>query len=289
MRSRIPEFDGQTESFDERAGIGSEAGEQIARVIVELAGLGPSDLVLEIGAGTGELGQHLARLPLRYLGLDLSRPLLSVFGAKLAGVPLAVADCEQPWPLPDGSVKAIVAARVAHRLRAAPVAREVSRVLRPGGVLLIGQIERDPASLMEQLRAQRRRITGGGPGEHGVRQERRNARPLIESLVAEGAVVLPPRVVARWERGHSPRQIIAGWAGLQRGPGAGDRSGAADRPGGRRRREREFVELDEDRRAAVLRELVAWAEATYGDLDQPRLDAERFELRGVALPCEPTS
>ena len=280
MRSRIPEFDRQAESFDARAGLGPEAGAEIARAIMQLAGHGPDDLVLEIGAGTGELGQHLARQAARYLGLDLSRPLLSVFSSKLLAVPLAVADCEQPWPLPDGSVRAIVASRVAHRLRPEPVTGEAMRVLRPGGMLLIGQIQRDPASLMEQLRAERRRIASGGRG--GGQERRREARSLIESLVAAGASELSPSVAARWERRRSPREIISGWEGLERGSGAGERRGGTGGRSGRRRQE--FVELDDEQRTSVLRALRAWAEAAFGDLDRPVTIAEWYELRGVVLP-----
>ena len=49
------------------------------------------DLVVELGAGTGEIGAHLARLPLRYVGLDSSPAMLDVFRAKAAPC-LTIAD-----------------------------------------------------------------------------------------------------------------------------------------------------------------------------------------------------
>ena len=54
----------------------------MARAIVEQANAGADDLVLELGAGTGEIGVHLARLPVRYVGLDSSQAMLDVFRAR---------------------------------------------------------------------------------------------------------------------------------------------------------------------------------------------------------------
>ena len=56
----------------------------MAGAIVERAGARADDLVVELGAGTGEIGVHLARLPIRYVGLDGSAAMLEVFRAKAA-------------------------------------------------------------------------------------------------------------------------------------------------------------------------------------------------------------
>ena len=48
----------------------------VARSILQLASAGPGDLVVELGAGTGEIGLHLSRSPIRYVGLDASAPML---------------------------------------------------------------------------------------------------------------------------------------------------------------------------------------------------------------------
>src|SRR6478609_9154678 len=75
-------FDDQALHYDERAGLPSDVGDLVARSIVRHAGAGPSDLVLELGAGTGEIGAHLARLPVRYVGVDSSATMLERFRKK---------------------------------------------------------------------------------------------------------------------------------------------------------------------------------------------------------------
>ena len=53
-------------------------------LLVERVNAGADDLVVELGSGTGEIGAHLARLPVRYVGLDSSPAMLDVFRSKAA-------------------------------------------------------------------------------------------------------------------------------------------------------------------------------------------------------------
>ena len=80
----------------------------------------PGDLLLEIGAGTGEIGFEIARLHGRYVGLDLSLPMLRVFRGHQVGLsaPLAliVGDADRTWPITDQSVQAIFGSRSLHLL-----------------------------------------------------------------------------------------------------------------------------------------------------------------------------
>src|SRR4051794_21449754 len=75
-------FDDQAPRYDERAGLPSDVGALVARSVVRHAGAGPGDLVVELGAGTGEIGVHLARLPIRYAGVDSSARMLREFREK---------------------------------------------------------------------------------------------------------------------------------------------------------------------------------------------------------------
>jgi ubiquinone/menaquinone biosynthesis C-methylase UbiE len=95
-------FDEQALDYDARAGLPATVGAAVAQGIVDRAGVLADDLVLELGAGTGEIGAHLARLPIRYVGLDASAAMLQVFRAKAAGSQpaLIVANGDDPWPLP---------------------------------------------------------------------------------------------------------------------------------------------------------------------------------------------
>ena len=97
-------FDDQAPHYDGRAGLPSEVGDSVARSIIQQANVGTGDLVVELGAGTGEIGVHLARLPIKYVGLDSSAPMLQQFREKAAEARLSLilADCNLAWPLDDG-------------------------------------------------------------------------------------------------------------------------------------------------------------------------------------------
>src|SRR5262245_30545896 len=115
-------FDEQADDFETRAGLSHAAGVSIARAILDCERTASDPLVLDIGAVTGTIGYHLASVPVRYLGFDLSRPMLEVFRARLNQraecVLLVRADCGRPWPIADQSVSVVFASRVAHLLDA---------------------------------------------------------------------------------------------------------------------------------------------------------------------------
>ena len=52
-------FDEQALLYDERAGLPAAAGVDVARAIVAGAGVRPGGVVIELGAGTGEIGTSL--------------------------------------------------------------------------------------------------------------------------------------------------------------------------------------------------------------------------------------
>src|SRR2546429_2176449 len=109
------DFDRQASSFDRHAGLPMAAQHAVADALVRMAALGPADLVVEIGAGTGQIGRALCAMPVRYLGVDLSSPMLARFAdwSRRHGcaAALAVADANRWWPLRDGSAKAIFGSR----------------------------------------------------------------------------------------------------------------------------------------------------------------------------------
>ena len=175
-------FDGQAEQFDDCAGLDPPAGRAIARAVVGLSGCAAGDVLLDVGTGTGAVGVYFADLPLRYLGLDRSRPMLEVFRRKLGAAPphllLVQADSDRQWPVRDGAVAVVFASRVVHQLDAEHFLREVRRVGRRGGLLLLGRVERPPDSLPSQLQRRKRDLLA----EHGVRTRpgRKAVRQMVE-------------------------------------------------------------------------------------------------------------
>jgi ubiquinone/menaquinone biosynthesis C-methylase UbiE len=256
-------FDQQASHYDARVGLPEAVSAGGARAIVEQANAGADDLVLELGAGTGEIGVHLTRLPVHYVGLDSSQAMLDVFRAKavLDSSSLIVADGNQPWPLPDGSAAAVFGSRVIHLLDPEHVVRETFRVCRSGGVLLLGRVLREPDSLKERLRRRRQELLV----EAGVspRQGEAGTRRVIAGVVALGGESLGRQEVAAWSGETTSAQVIAGWETLSR-------MGS--------------VFVDPVTRADILAALRHWGRSEFGDLDRPEAFRERYAIDVVRLP-----
>jgi SAM-dependent methyltransferase len=263
-------FDVQARTFDQRARLGQGVGRVVAAAVIEHGRVGPHDLLLELGAGTGAVGGQLAARHERYLGLDVSRPMLATFAQRLARPiaaerrarslrPLLVqADCDQHWPVLDGAATVVFASRVVHLLEPRHVAHEAARVCRPGGHLLVGRVVRDPSSPRERLRREKQRRLA----ERGLEPRRGDAgiRRLLEACMARGAEALAPRVVATWTSRIAAERILLGWAAL---PGMGG------------------IPIAPAVQTAILDELWAWARRELGDLRRPAPCDERYVLEGV--------
>jgi SAM-dependent methyltransferase len=90
--------------------------------------------VLDLGAGTGLLAEVVLRAGHEVVAVDPSAEMLAQLSARLPAVHTVVGGAEAV-PVPDGSVDAVVAGQAAHWFDVAPAAREIRRVLRPGGVV----------------------------------------------------------------------------------------------------------------------------------------------------------
>lgn len=255
-------FDDQALRYDARVGLSATVGGAVAQAIVDRAGLRADDLVVELGAGTGEIGAHLARLPIQYVGLDSSRAMLDVFRAKaVMGSSLVVADCNRPWPLPNGGASIVFASRVIHLLEPDHVVRETMRVCRRAGWLILGRVLRHDEGIKQRLRRRRQALLI----ERGVavRQGEEGTRRVVEHCLAAGGESLGRAVVAEWTGETTPAEIIAGWDTLSR-------MGA--------------VHIDPETRARIHDELRHWARDHIGELDRPEAFRERYAIDVVRLP-----
>jgi ubiquinone/menaquinone biosynthesis C-methylase UbiE len=256
-------FNEQATRYDARVGLPESAAAAVAAEIMAWAGLQAEDLVLELGAGTGEIGMHLVHLPVRYLGIDNSAEMLRLFRDKLGEQPasLLLADASHVWPLDDHAASVVFASRVIHLLDAKHVASETLRVCRPGGWLMLGRVLRDGDGVKERLR--RRRLELLQQAGVGPLRGREGARRVIEHCLSAGAESMERRVVAEWSGAISPAEVIAGWTSLSR-------MGS--------------VAVDPVSRQEILAELQDWARAELGDLDQPETYRERYAIECVRLP-----
>jgi len=100
--------------------------------------------VLDVGCGTGLVGRVLRARGFagRLLGLDISRASLDIAEQSGAYDALEHADLQQPLPVEDDSVDAVVCVGVMTYLPEVEVVwREFARVARPGGLVVATQRE----------------------------------------------------------------------------------------------------------------------------------------------------
>jgi SAM-dependent methyltransferase len=90
--------------------------------------------ILDLGAGTGLLTDVLVAAGHDVVAVDPAPEMLAQLAARLPGVETAVGTAEQ-IPVGDADVDVVVAGQAAHWFNLEPAAREIRRVLRPGGPL----------------------------------------------------------------------------------------------------------------------------------------------------------
>ncbi len=268
-------FDQQADSFDARAGLPAAAAKAVAAAVVELAAshakaCGASRArVLELGAGTGEIGVDVRESDTVYAGLDLSLPMLRRFSERIhraAGdeprstACLIQADASTRWPIGDATTHTVFGSRSLHLLSAEHVVAEFRRVAAPSACLVIGRTERDP----EGLRAILRRAMHERLRERGFEARRggRHARSLAQLGVTIGARALDRGTVASWRVTITAQQALDSWRTT------GGLGGVTPPPAVKE---------------GILNELEDYAGNRFGGLDVPMESEERYILEGIEL------
>lgn len=262
----VPAYSGQAGGYDTRAGLPDEACAAIAARVRALGDLRPGDLVVDVAAGTGQIGRWLARAPIRYVGFDLAGEMLDVFRARLDAQAcdslLAQADGNRRWPVGDGTARLVFISRAVHLLDARHVVDEVHRAADPGGAtLLLGRVQHGRSGAKTRVRDEmRRRLTerglvGRDTGKSGAR--------ILEACRSRGASAVEAVAVARWTVATTPRQSIESW---------------------RRKDGLWGMALAPAVKAEVLDEVEAWADAR-GDLDVATECEEAYVLEGARIPA----
>jgi SAM-dependent methyltransferase len=250
-------FDGQAGLFERRAGLPETVCRAIAKKVIEIGEAKSGDLIVEIGSGTGQIGQWF-EAPVRYAGFDLSAGMLKECSRRLD---LIQADANASWPLIDGAARVIFSSRAVHLLQQEHVAHEVFRVASStDATLILGRVEREPDSVRARMAKEmnQRLRRHGFAGRRGERQNRK----LFEMCCDRGAVTLEPAAVAQWRILASPRQSLESWQGLT---GLGG------------------IPVPGPTRAEILRELEGWAEEEFGGLDQEFESDETYVLKSLRV------
>ena len=251
-------FDSQANGFDDRAGLPEGVPAAVARAVLDFANLEAGEGLIEIGAGTGEIGIHLAGRWSGYAAFDISAAMLGRF-PELEGksAPRVQADGDAAWPFRIGAARAVFGSRSLHFMRPAHLASELARISNGRGILILGKVERDADSVKEVMRHAMREILR----EEGFRGRggRRWREELRETM---GGGALGPVTVASWKVAATPRRSLDAWEG---------KSGLAG------------IEVPADVKRKVLGRLESWAEERYGSLDAAGESEEKYVLEGIAL------
>lgn len=114
------------------------------RLIVELVGDVNGGKVLDVGCGDGEFAHELARRGATVTGIDASAAMIETAKSRArqhnADITFQVAVAEH-LPFPAERFDVVTAITILCFVEdAAPVFREIARVLRPGGRLVIGEL-----------------------------------------------------------------------------------------------------------------------------------------------------
>lgn len=156
MPSDSVAFDRAAGYYDRTRGFPPGVEADVALLMVQAGDLSRTSQVLEIGVGTGRIALPTALHVGAYYGIDLSRPMLDRLRAKHDGEPVYVIEGDATrLPFTSGALDAVIAVHVFHLIPGwREVLTEVTRVLRPGGVLLHGWNDRQTESALQQVWAQ---------------------------------------------------------------------------------------------------------------------------------------
>ncbi len=258
------QFDNQADIYDKRTGLGDAVAKQIAQSVADLCKPFAQGMLLEVGAGTGEIGYFLQNITDAYVGLDMSQGMLDVYRSRYENVldrpELLLADGNQAWPLADHCVSVIFSSRAMHQLNHEHVLQQLKRVCKPNALLILGNVKRSKKAAKTIMRQQMHHILN----DYGLQEKsgQSNRKILFEELEELGGERLSSITAASWSVNNAPIDSINSWKNVD---------GIAGLP------------VDEALKNQVLDKLQDKAQDFFNDLNQPVESKETYELNAISL------
>jgi ubiquinone/menaquinone biosynthesis C-methylase UbiE len=246
-------YDAVAPSFDRHRALPDAAAKAVRAAVLDV--LPPSPRLIDLGAGSGRIGWSFVAAGDDYTGVDLSFGMLHAFHQRQRRAALIQADgCALPFR--DKIFDAALLVQIFGGLtRWRALIDETLRVLRPGGVLLLGRTRTPDDGIDARMKRQLDAFIAGRAAA-----EKSNSRAQAELYLEERAFDTREIDAARWNVRRAPRDFL-------------------DRHGGGAR----FSTLPEGVRATALSQLAAWASDTFGSLDAPFSETHRFTLRAFTF------
>ena len=221
--------------------------------------------IVDLGGGAGRVSVPVAAC-LDTVVVDIERHMLvaarSLAAKRGVSIGLCVGSVLQ-LPFADDGFDAALITNVLHQVQGWRAAlAETARVLKPGGVLIMGRDILDESSCAGRLRQQSRLITARVAPEM---QPTDAAGPaLFQHLQGMGAQGGPPVTACAWTETLSPRHVLERMAG---------------------RTHNETWSLNDEQLSGLMARILPWAEANFEDLDaeeEVRWSFGLSAMRGLA-------
>jgi len=248
-------FDVVAPRFDSFRALPAGVPEAIRAAI--LKPVGPSPRLLDLGAGSGRIGAPFVAAGDNYVGIDSSSGMLREFAARTAahgvGSPRLVQADGQQLPLRDAAFDVAMLIQIFGGLRGwRRVVGEARRVLRPGGMIVIGRTAMPAAGIDARMKQRLAAILSA----LGVPGDRENTREDVEDWLRSNAKSHQQVTAAAWTASRTPRAFIE-----------------------RHRGGRLFSALPAPVRDRAMNELGDWSNGEFGSLDARFSESHAFELQ----------
>ncbi len=125
--------------------------QELLDTIVDEAKIKKGDLVLDAGCGTGNLSMKCTAAGAKVFGIDYCIEALDQYRQKDLDAEMLVHDLTKPLPFPDRFFDIVVCNNVLYALDKSlrpQIIKEFSRVLKPGGKIVLSNVHKDFKSMM---------------------------------------------------------------------------------------------------------------------------------------------